>query len=300
MVHRQSGQGLLAVTLLAVLGSPISHSRSPQIHSAAYEALGLDWRYTRVRCGEAALAPFLRGRGEEWRGFSLTMPLKEEAFRLASEVDPIARESGVVNTLLRRAHGGWSGFNTDVAGLAAAIRNAGHDATRTVILGSGATAISAILAARSLGAARIDLVARNTAAVTTLVDRFNGTAGPTGVRVEVRGAGPERLGEVVAGASGGVQPTLIISTLPGAAAASTPIPDAATRVPLFDVAYDPWPSPLAARWREAGTVASPGTAMLVEQAFIQIRIFVGGDPAVALPAEAAARAAVDRVMAGAA
>ena len=287
------------MTLLAVLGFPIAHSQSPPIHRAAFAALGLDWWYTRIRCGEAGLERFIRGRGPEWRGFSLTMPLKEEAFRLAVDVDPVARESGVANTLLRRADGGWDAFNTDVAGLAAAIRNAGHDASRTIIIGSGATAVSAILAARSLGARSIDLVARNADAVASLVERFGGSAGagsdPAGAEPPILAGTPiGELDELLARGADGAPHTLIISTLPGPAAATTATPDAATRVPLFDAAYDPWPSPFAARWTAAGGIATPGIDMLVEQAIIQDRIFLTGDPAAPLPDEAAVRAAVAR------
>lgn len=273
---------------LAVLGNPISHSKSPLIHRAAYRELGLDWRYRAIRCGEAPLAAFLAGRGPEWRGFSLTMPLKDEAFRLATTLDPIAQLSGVVNTLHRLPEGGWAGYNTDVAGLAAAIQNAGLDATRTLVLGAGATAVSAVLAARSLGAERVEVVARRADALTELVARFVGVT---------RAAGPELLpvaGTPLAHAAEGLRllsdmgqaPTLIISTLPGPAGAQIELPAQLLGTPLFDVAYDPWPSPLAERWRAEGTPAHSGIDMLVEQALMQVRIFTAGDPEAPLPSEA--------------
>ncbi|WP_449282567.1 shikimate dehydrogenase family protein [Leucobacter sp.] len=291
---------------LAVLGSPIAHSKSPAIHEAAYGVLGLDWSYERGRLEADALEGFLASRGPAWRGFSLTMPLKEEARRLASVLDPVAEESGVVNTLLRIASGvgegpRWAGFNTDVAGLAAAIRDAGLDASRTIVLGSGATAVSAILAARQLGARHVEVVARNAAATGDLVDRFGGSREPgssealrvsgSGLQPPVSEAPTAARPEASADAS-----TLVISTLPGPAGRDLALPEELTRIPLFDVAYDPWPSPLAERWRAAGGEAHAGTDMLVEQALIQIRIFRGGDPATPLPDEdrvlAAMRAAV--------
>ncbi|RGE19662.1 shikimate dehydrogenase [Leucobacter sp. wl10] len=260
---------------LAVLGSPIAHSRSPAIHSAAYEVLGLDWDYGSRRLEADGLRGFLRSCGPEWRGFSLTMPLKEEAHRIASVLDPVAEESGVVNTLLRIASGvdgvpRWAGFNTDVAGLAAAIRDAGLDATSTIVIGSGATAVSAILAARRLGAALVTVLARNLEAGSGLAERFRGTREPgsaTALEVEARGL-----------ESTAPPATLVISTLPGPAGDALQLPARITSIPLFDVAYDPWPSPLAERWRAAGGEAHPGTAMLVEQAVIQIRVFANGDP----------------------
>lgn len=275
---------------LAVLGSPIEHSRSPRIHRAAYDALGLDWSYTRVRCGADGLEAFLRGRGPEWRGFSVTMPLKEEAHRIATVLDPVATESGVVNTLFRIVAPGdaaprWAGYNTDVPGLAAAIRGAGLEAQRTVVLGSGATAVSALLAARHLGAERITILARNSAAVADLAARFDGTSEGSGAAVRVSGAvlGTEDGTAAVEAADA----TLVISALPGPAGHGIELPAGLERAPLFDVAYDPWPSPLAERWRVAGGTAHPGLDMLVEQALVQARIFVAGEPSFPLPDEAA-------------
>lgn len=261
---------------LAVLGSPIIHSKSPLIHRAAYELLELPWSYDFFELEAAGLEAFLAGRGPEWQGFSLTMPLKEAAYQLAAVRDPVAEESGVVNTLLRLSgDAGWAGFNTDVAGLASAIDRAGLDATHTIVLGSGATAVSAVLAAKRLGSRRVQILARNTAAVSSLSKRFKLSA----LQVEDLD-----------------RATLVISTLPGTAGATAELPGELLRAPLFDVAYDPWPSPLALRWGAAGGEAHAGLGMLVEQAILQIRIFWNGDPSVPLSQEEDVRAAMWRAV----
>ncbi|MCB1274223.1 MAG: shikimate dehydrogenase [Leucobacter sp.] len=285
---------------LAVLGSPIAHSRSPRIHRAAYDVLGLPWEYVAVECAEAGLEAWLRGRDESWRGLSLTMPLKDEARRLSAVIDPVAEESGVVNTLLRVAGGRWAGFNTDVGGLAAAIRNAGLDAREVSILGSGATAVSAVLAARRLGAERVHLFARREEAAQRLADRFDGTAelGLPPLRADAEpllgdATGRERFAarDRVAGT------TLVISTLPGHGMDARNVLGPIGLAPLFDVAYDPWPSELAMLSEASGQPAVPGTDMLVEQALLQVRIFVNGDPGTELEREgdvlAAMRTAVN-------
>lgn len=281
---------------LAVLGSPIAHSKSPGIHLAAYEKLALDWSYERQQLEADELEPWLASRGEYWRGFSLTMPLKEEAHRLATVLDPVAEESGVVNTLLRIASDTsgtprWAGFNTDVAGLAQAISKAGLDATRTVVIGSGATAISAILAARKLGAEHVEILARNIPVMSDLVAKFSGTSEP-GSSTVLKVDATNLLSPESVILEGQAPPTLVISTLPGHASAEIKLTDTLTQVPLFDVAYDPWPSPLGERWRAAGGVAHAGTAMLVEQALVQVRIFVGGDSSIPLTNEADVLAAM--------
>src|SRR3954469_19493537 len=119
----------------AVLGSPIAHSLSPVLHTAAYDALGLTgWSYDRIECREDALAGLVAGLGPDWVGLSLTMPLKRVALDVADEVTPLARAVGAANTLLldgrRRAH------NTDVAGIVGALGEAGMDrAGSAIVLG---------------------------------------------------------------------------------------------------------------------------------------------------------------------
>lgn len=235
----------------------------------------MPWRYSAVRCGVEGLAGFLSSRGPEWLGLSLTMPLKEEAWRLADTLDPVARESGVVNTLRHRADGGWDGFNTDVAGLAAALVAARLDVSRTIVVGTGATAVSAVLAARQLGAERIWVAGRNVTAATAIAERFD--------CIPTRTDDPALTGAAA---------TLVIATLPGPAGTSVMLPAALFGVPLFDVAYEPWPSPLAGRWNAAGGAAHPGTDMLVEQAIVQVRIFREAVPGAPLPGEAEVRAAM--------
>lgn len=278
---------------LAVLGTPIAHSQSPVIHNAAYAAMDLPWQYSAVECDTPDLEAFLQNSSADWRGFSVTMPLKAEAHRLALVHDPVALESGVVNTLLRVIDGPsgpqWAGFNTDVSGLAAALRNADLDATHTVVLGAGATATSAVMAARQLGAHTITVRARRAEAAAALAARFDGTQGPINA-VSVRGIALDADVEADADAIDGFgRTTLVISTLPGPATVDLLLPDSLLSCPLFDVAYDPWPSPLANRWEAAGSAVHAGIDMLLEQAVVQLRIFVTGDPNTPVDNEAAVR-----------
>lgn len=273
---------------LAVLGSPIAHSKSPAIHAAAYRVLGLEWQYGRQELVASELEAYLAGLGEDYRGLSLTMPLKEEACRLARVLDPVAEQSGVVNTLFRLTGTGaaWAGFNTDVGGLASAIRHEGLDATRTLVFGAGATAVSAVLAARSLGAERVTVLARRLEAARALAARFDGSSESGGTAVAVDAADIfARDGESLGDA------TLIISTLPGHGIDWQRVPFVGV-APTFDVAYDPWPSPLAVLTREAGAPVFSGVGMLIEQALLQIRIFVNGDPSLPLEREQTLREAM--------
>ncbi|GAB3617460.1 shikimate dehydrogenase [Okibacterium endophyticum] len=263
---------------LAVLGSPIEHSRSPLLHRTALDMLGLDWSYERLDVGEDALARVVGGLDRSWRGLSLTMPLKREALRLADAVDEIAEQTGAVNTLRfnwRDAGRTITGYNTDVAGLTNALRAVDvGEAPHVVIVGSGATATSAMVGAAELGALHVDVLARNPQKAVALVDI--GRAVGLTVGVHPLSAATEEL----------ARPELVISTLPGGV--QTPVKWPATvmaSAALLDVAYDPWPSPLAAAWTSAGGVVANGLAMLVHQAVVQLRIFVADDPFAELDGE---------------
>lgn len=253
--------------LYGVLGHPISHSRSPQLHLAAYRELGLNWSYDRYDVTPSGFDAFIEQLEPAAQGFAVTMPLKAHAFNLASNRSETAELTGVANTLLRRADGtGWDAWNTDVFGLAEAISEEELDATHTVVLGGGATATSAVLSALQLGAASVTILARRVDQARELVQKLL-DGGIEGRRLQY-GSLSDHLYEPL--------PTLVISTLPGPAGQALEIPDGLMRVPLFDVAYEPWPSPLSLRWQSAGTPAYSGLAMLLHQALLQVRIFVHG------------------------
>ena len=129
----------------AVLGSPIAHSKSPQLHLAAYRALGLtDWTYERIECTAEQLPSLVRSFGPEWVGVSVTMPGKFAALQFADERTDRAELVGSANTLVRTAHG-WRADNTDVDGVDRRARAASTAAL--VVLGSGGTARAAVVAA---------------------------------------------------------------------------------------------------------------------------------------------------------
>jgi shikimate dehydrogenase len=270
-----------AVRKLAVLGSPIDHSRSPELHRAAYKALGLNWEYDAVQVAEDELPDFIDGLGPEWRGLSLTMPLKQSVIPLLEEVDRLAEQTGVANTVLLD-DGVLRGFNTDVSGIVWALEAAGLESARFVhILGGGATAASALVAAAELGADRVDVHVRSLERSVWLEP----LAHELGLMVRIRPLSQaDRSLEI---------PDLVISTLPGGATTEALYTDSTRRRSvLFDVSYDPWPSVLASAWQAVGGQVVSGLAMLAHQALLQVRIFVSGDPLEPLDDEDAVLAAM--------
>lgn len=273
-----------AATRLEVWGDPIAHSRSPQLHAAAYRAIGADWSYGRRRVAEAQFTHELDGLDDAWRGLSLTMPLKTAAFGAARTRDRRARLTGAVNTLLL-APGGPHGFNTDVGGLVRALADEGvASASSGRIVGAGATATSALVALAEIGARRVDVVARRPGAVRPLAE-LGETLG-----VEVTATGFDATTHSDA--------PVTIATLPGDAA----VPDAAATALaqhgglLLDVVYGHWPTPLSAAWERAGARAVSGLGMLVHQALLQVRVFATGDVGTQLDDEPRVLAAMRRAI----
>jgi len=85
----------------AVLGSPISHSLSPLLHNTAYSQLGIQGTYEAIEVNAGGLSKFMDGQDNSWTGFSLTMPLKEEAIAYADLVDDLAKRINSANTLYK-------------------------------------------------------------------------------------------------------------------------------------------------------------------------------------------------------
>ena len=269
---------------LAVFGSPIGHSKSPVLHRTAYAHLNLNWEYGSREVVASELAPIVNTMDASWRGLSLTMPLKTAAFNLAGTRDAMATLTGAVNTLRIVGSGpdrALFGYNTDVAGITRALAAVGlSHAPHVHILGGGATAASAVVAAAELGALSVDVLARTPEKSAGLIE-LGRRAGVT-VRLSTFSNAPALP-----------DPQLVISTLPGGSNPPVVYPrHVLTGATLLDVAYDPWPSQLATLWADAGGTVANGLSMLVHQALMQVRIFLFNDPFQPLENEDAVLAAM--------
>lgn len=260
----------------AVLGRPVSHSLSPVLHRAAYAALGLtDWTYDALDIGVADLPVLLAGLGEEWRGFSVTMPCKQAAVDVADVVEPLPRLLHAANTLVR-TDAGWRAENTDVTGLGMALQLAGAgEVESATIIGAGGTAAAAAVALASLGARHVDVVVRNVSRageVTRVLAALDVRATVTPVADAV------------------LRAPLVVSTVPiDAQPGLARLPWRAGHT-VLDVLYAPWPTPLAEQVAAAGGTVADGLEVLFWQATVQVELMTG------LPAPIEAmRSALDAV-----
>lgn len=281
----------------AVIGRPVAHSLSPVLHAAAYRGLGLEsWGYETREVSPAHLHEMLAevaaapAEGPVWAGLSVTMPHKQAVIPLLDAVDPLAAVVGAANTVVAQRAGRGrallTGFNTDVAGIVGALREtaptvARADGARAAVLGSGATACSALAALTELGATDIVVAARRHAGS----GRAAAAAHRMGLSVT---ALPWRPGDAASDGSVAdllAHADLVVSTLPAGAADALAAPLAAAlerrgraQAVMLDVVYAPWPTPLASTWTAAGGRAAPGWLMLLHQAVPQVSLMTGQTP----------------------
>lgn len=260
----------------AVLGHPIGHSRSPALHRAAYQLIGFDCSYRAIDVTVDQLPQFVRTLRSErgWAGLSVTMPLKAAMVGQMDHTSPLVDLLGVLNTVVPQYDGEGrvtlSGHNTDVAGIVGALRHGGaREGRPAVILGGGGTAAAAAAALAELKPSGVTLCLRDPAKS----GNVQAIARHLGLPLQV--AGWDRAAAAVQRAG------TVVCTLPPQSAdplaaelAAQAGTDRGGSV-LLDVAYDPWPSELAAVWQRQGGSVVHGLEMLIYQAVEQVRLFAG-------------------------
>jgi shikimate dehydrogenase len=260
----------------AVIGDPISHSLSPVIFNAAFEAARLDWVFValRVAAGDTRRA-FDGVRATGIGGLSVTMPHKDAAGELVDELTPEARALGAVNCVVNR-DGTLVGHNTDGDGLLSALaaEGVGVGGERIVVLGAGGAARSVIAA---LGRAGAEVIVVNRSA-----DKAEAAAALGGSRCSVGS-----LDDVEKASR------LINATSVGMGGEGVPVPVDMLGPPqiVVDLVYHPVDTPLLRSARARGARAIDGVGMLVHQGARAFELWTG----VEAPVEAmngAARAAL--------
>ncbi|MBI4612716.1 MAG: type I 3-dehydroquinate dehydratase [Planctomycetes bacterium] len=256
--------------LAALAGSPALTSLGPAVHNAAFTSMGLPRLYLPLETDSMAEALAVAGP-LGIRAFSVTIPLKEEAFRLADRLEPEARPIGAVNTLTLSGDG-WVGANTDVLGIVGPLKRAlGSLKGRSVlVLGAGGAARAAAHVATWSGA-RVTISSRNRERGEALAREV-----PLGAAVldwEARlSLAPGEFAAIVNATPLGMAPWL---------AGETPIP--ADRLPrgalVFETVYRPLRTRLVREAEGAGLSVVTGDEMFLAQAAGQLCRWTGRDAA---------------------
>lgn len=273
--------------LAAVWGSPIRHSASPAMHNAAFDALGLDWRYVACEVAPENLAAALEGaRVMGLCGVNLTVPHKVLALGLMDGLDDSARAWGGVNTVVfeaENAEGVWTpvgqlrsiagpvrlrGHNTDADAIVRALREdllIEPRGARVLLLGAGGAGKAAALRLADEGVETLWLQNRTASKAEELADEIADRFPAVDVRVGL----PDTDVEILLNAtSSGLRP-------------GDPLPLDTASFPLaradgvYDMIYRPAETPLLRAAREAGCRTANGLGMLLYQGAAAFELWTG-------------------------
>ena len=255
----------------AVFGHPISHSLSPRIHAAFGRQTGVDLHYVAIDApAESFAAALARFADQGGRGANITLPLKQDAFRLSAHVSDFARRAGAVNTL-SRVDGQWHGDNSDGPGLIRDLTER-HSldlrARRSLLLGAGGAARAAAHALLDTGIGELIIVNRSAERADALADSIRD---------------PERVHTrywADLGALGSFD-LIINATSAGVSRETLALPFGlvAPRALCYDLSYGAAAFGFVAWARAAGAGnALDGLGMLVEQAAESFSIWHGSRP----------------------
>ncbi len=293
-----------ATETFGVIGWPVGHSRSPVLHNAGFDALGIDAIHLPLpiegswESFKATVGAMIDFEPLSFRGASVTIPHKEHLVRFVRErggaLCPISRRCGSANTLVVRRRDGvpaLEAVNTDAPAALAALLGAGHRRIgRAALLGAGG-------AARAIAAGLLDHGAE-VVVFNRSVERAEALARELGAE---RGLGAEPLhaaerGEagaprisvggrlsdaVAAGDFDAVVNCTSVGMEGGPAEGASPLPEAfpfRAGMVVMDAVYRPRETPLLRAARAAGAATVDGTAMFVLQAEAQFAAWTGRPP----------------------
>jgi shikimate dehydrogenase len=255
--------------VVATIGFPVSHSVSPLLHQAAFDALGLDWVSVAFAVAPGDAQTALAGaRALGIVGLSVTMPHKADTAANVDELTPLARRLGAVNCVTNR-EGRLLGDSTDGAGMLESLRRgAGFDPAgrRCAVIGAGGAARAAVAALGDAGASEVVVINR-TADRARSAAALAGDAGRVGrpedlglVELVVHATSSGMAGgggELTLGSQGPVDPFIRSGQV------------------VMDLVYVPALTPLLQLARDRGAVTVGGIGMLVHQAAIAIEHWTG-------------------------
>lgn len=250
----------------AVIGHPVSHSKSPLIHALFAEQTGQHISYEAIEAPlDGFVATIERLRRDGYRGCNVTVPFKFEAFDCATELSERARAAQAVNTLSFEGDK-ISGDNTDGAGLVRDIEqnlNVELQDKRVLLMGAGGASYGVVLPLLTAGAT-MNIANRTASKAVELAMKFTGT--------RIRGGGYEEL-------AGQQFDVVINATSAGLSDSEVPLPDGifAPAALAYDMMYGR-ETPFMAFARSQGARVADGLGMLVEQAAEAFYIWRGVRP----------------------
>jgi len=265
------------VQLVGLIGWPVEHSVSPAMHNAAFDALGLHWRYALLPTPPGRVKAALTNlKAQGYRGANVTVPHKQVVMPHLDEITGAARDIGAVNTIVVE-EGRLIGHNTDGDGFLAALREAGFAPAgrRALVLGAGGAARAVVYALAQAGCAVTihNRTVRRAAQLAHHIQRVGVRAPVTWVPVTTTLADLDlAIFDLLVNATPvGMWPHTDTSPWPE----TLPLPSHWT---VFDLVYNPAETRLLVQARAAVAPAVSGLGMLVHQGALAFARWTGHSP----------------------
>ena len=271
--------------LIGLLGDPVSHSLSPTMQNAALNAMGLNWCYLALPCKKDTLPSVLDGLlNTGFQGLNITIPFKNEVAKYCTELSPLAKRLGAVNTILPSKKGGWYGTNTDVEGFLAPLKNKQKkDHKAALILGYGGSARAVVAGLLELNFKEIIIVGRRQEAINEFIKNLN-KAKIISSKIKLKGISDsnKKVMDYIHNSE------LIVNATPIGMHSDTD-KDSSKHLPLkreiwmnlqsktilYDLIYTPRPTTWLKYGKEKGCKTIDGLDMLVHQGAASLRLWSG-------------------------
>lgn len=266
-------------TLVGLIAWPVGHSVSPPMHNAAFDALGLNWRYVPLPVAPSQVENAVRGAAAlGFRGVNVTVPHKQAVIPALDAVAPDAAQFGAVNTIvIDRDEAGQpttTGHNTDYQGFLGALRHGGFEpAEKSVVVvgagGAGRAVIFGLLQAGAHDILVLDMRAQQVASLMRDLGRVGEAALRTAPLTRDTLVEAARATDLLVNATPvGMSPKVDASIWPG----DVPFP---AHLTVFDLVYNPQETRLLRLARAAGASGIGGLDMLVRQGAVAFELWTG-------------------------
>ncbi len=264
-------------SFIALIGNPVSHSLSPIMQNAAFQFLGLDLIYIAIPCKDEDLESVLNSLKKiNCKGLNITIPHKQKVFDLCHEISPIAYKLKAINTLKLNPERKWSATNTDVEGFLHPLKTLNLTKKQSIVIGSGGGARSVIQGLIDLNFSKISVVSRNKSSLNDLINNFKN-------QIKIQGL----LNDDINAQNLIEEANLIVNTTPvGMKAAGheeNVLPygksfwrSLNSKTIVYDLIYNPAPTPLLKFSAKKGCMTIDGLQMLVAQGMKSLSFWTNG------------------------
>ena len=265
-------------SFIALIGNPVTHSLSPIMQNAALQHLGLDLIYIAIPCKDEDLRLVINSLKKiNCKGLNITIPYKQKVFDLCAEVTPVAKTIKAINTLKLNSNQEWSGTNTDVEGFIYPLKALNLTRKEGIVLGSGGAARSVIQGLINLNFSKVTIISRNKKSLNGLMKNFTNQS-------QVKGLlnSDDQINNLIE------ETDLIVNTTPVGMkkelnSENNVLPygenfwkSLNSKTIVYDLIYNPTPTPLLKYSDKKGCRTIDGTQMLIAQGLQSLSFWTNG------------------------